>query len=139
MTWQRAGQHRVTLGGVQEKGGLDDRGLLKVLLVQALEGVEVRVVGPGLIVERVLEERERRQPRPAERLLVATARLPRGDEGDAEVRERLDPRAEDRCGRQVATGVDAAEAARAVEAGGGLQTGFERVDWVEGEVDCGAC
>ena len=34
--------------------------------------------------------------------------------------------------------VDAAEAARGGEAGGGLQAGFEGVDGVEGEVDCGA-
>ena len=36
-------------------------------------------------------------------------------------------------------GVNAAETAGLVEAGGGLEAGFEGVDWVEGEVDCGAC
>ena len=41
--------------------------------------------------------------------------------------------------RGADTGVNAAETAGLVKAGGGLEAGFQGVDWVEGEVDCGAC
>lgn len=41
--------------------------------------------------------------------------------------------------RGADAGVDAAETAGLGEAGGGLKAGFEGVDGVEGEVDCGAC
>lgn len=36
-------------------------------------------------------------------------------------------------------GVNSSEAAGGPEAGGGLQAGFERVERVEGDVDCRAC
>ena len=42
----------------------------------------------------------------------------------------------DKCGAD--TRVDAAKSARGLEAAGGLEAGFERVDGVEGEIDGGA-
>ena len=41
--------------------------------------------------------------------------------------------------RGADAGVDAAETAGLVEAGGGLEAGFEGVDGMEGEVDCCPC
>ncbi len=51
--------------------------------------------------------------------------------------ERCAGRGADECGADAC--VDTAEAAGGIEACGGLEAGFEGVDWVEGEVDCCAC
>src|SRR5690554_980282 len=79
-------------GRVPGKGGHDRRGLLQVLRLGVVPGVQVRVVHVGEVVETVLDELEAGQAHPVEGDVVGAAGVAGGHRGGADIVEGLQPR-----------------------------------------------
>ena len=109
-----AGQLLVHHGGVVHEGGHDRGGLLHVLGLDAVEDVLVGVVGPGVVLDLILDELEAGQADAVERLVVGAAGVGDGQRGGAHLAEGLEPLAEDRADGLVPLEVDAADLAGAV-------------------------
>src|SRR6266851_9921987 len=83
-----ARHHRLALAGVVEEDCLEHRALLQIERMQAIVGVHVGVVYPGVVVHRVLDVLEARQTDCVERQVVGAPCVPVGDGANAEVRKR---------------------------------------------------
>src|SRR3954454_4824856 len=57
-----AGDYLVALGGVVEEDGFDGGELCEISRLQSLVRIHVRVIGAALVVCRVLDELETREP-----------------------------------------------------------------------------
>ena len=113
-----------SIGDVVENTRHYDRRLPEIVLQQQRRDVQIRVMRACLVVDRVLDERERRNPYRYERHVVRAARVRDRRRGGTEVGERRQDLVEDRAHRLVGLRVDPANTARAivdVEVGGELR------------------
>src|SRR5580692_11994913 len=71
-----------------------------------VEGVEVRVMDPGFVVQGILNELKRGQAQPAQENVIGGIRGLRDHRGGAQARERRQPFAEDRDYAEITLRID---------------------------------
>jgi len=87
--------HLIAHCGVVDEDGFNRGDLLKVRWLQALVGIHIGMVGPCLIVQRVLNKLEARDANGIKGQVVCAARVSVGYGGYAEISQRSDPLLED--------------------------------------------
>src|ERR1043166_5627391 len=103
-------QHR----GLVEKGRHDDRGLLEVIALDAIEDIGVGMMGAGHVIDWVLDELKSRQADAIEGKMIRAGGVRERQGFRAEIIERLKPAAKERAHGFVALHVNTANFSGAV-------------------------
>ena len=109
-----AREHLIAIGSLKDKGRHNCGHLPKVAVLHAIPQIHIAMMGPRVVLERVLNELESRQADGIVREVIGAASIGDGNRVHAHGLEGLHPFLEDRPGRFVPLQINAAEFAAAV-------------------------